>query len=311
MKAVIMAGGQGERIRPITSTTPKPLIPLLGKPTVEYALDLLKNHGFKSAYMTLMYHSEQIISHFDGNSAIELNFAVEQTPLGTAGSVLNATSTDDDVLVISGDTLCDFNLTEIINYHKTKNADVTIVGKRVFDPREYGLITTDLNGKVTGFLEKPSYDGCVTDLANTGVYVLSKSALEMIPEGKSDFAQDLFPKIMKNNMNIYCYEETGFWQDIGDVKSYIACSEYILRKPAGFSIDGHRMLDGSVMKGNYEYTGARINAPVFIGENVKIQTGAVVNAGTVIGDNVTVSRGAKLHGCIVMNGAFIGEGAMR
>ncbi len=309
MQAIIMAGGEGTRLRPLTCNMPKPLAPLCGRPVLEYILDLLISNSFNKATLTLMYQGEKIVSHFDDNkyNGLTLDYSFEEIPLGTAGCVKLAQS-DDEVLVISGDAMCDFDLTSAIEFHRSNNADATIVVKKVIDPREFGLVLFNEQGKITGFIEKPSFSSCVTDMANTGVYILSKSALELIPQDKkSDFAMDIFPQMMKNNMRLFAYEESGYWCDIGDFKSYLRCQADILEGKVACRLNGHRDLYGGVVNESASYRGARINYPCYIGKNVSIGTGAVIEACSVICDNVTIGINSKIHGSVILDGAFIGE----
>lgn len=311
MNAVIMAGGEGTRLRPLTCNMPKPLAPLCGKPVVEYILELLKKHGFRQAVFTLRYQGEKIVSHFDDDEydGIALSYTFEKEPLGTAGSVKNAVGASDAVLVISGDAMCDFNLSAAMEYHRRTGAKATIIAKKVPDPREYGLVLAGEDGRVQSFLEKPSYESCVTDLANTGVYILSKEVLDMIPEGQSDFAQDIFPKMLKNGMEIYAYEDSGYWCDIGDFNSYIRCQQDMLAGRVDCELPGHKTLGGILTLSGAEFKGARLTPPIYIGKNVRIAPGAVIDSGSVLCDDVTVCRGAKIHGSILLEGAYVGERA--
>lgn len=311
MKAVIMAGGEGTRLRPLTCTSPKPLAPLCGKPAVFYILELLKSHGFTEAVFTLRYQGEKIEESFDDNSykGTALSFKYEASPLGTAGSVKNAVG-NEDTLVISGDALCDFDLTAAIDFHKRKGSKATIIVKKVADPREYGLVQTDHDGRIIGFLEKPSYEGCVTDLANTGVYILSKEVMEgMSRDRPLDFAADVFPALLRDNIPLYAYEESGYWCDIGDFSGYLSCQKDMLAGKVNCSIPGHKTLNGTISGGSSDYRGVRITPPVYIGKNVKISPGAVIDSGSVIGDDVTICAGAKIHGSVILDGAYIGERA--
>jgi mannose-1-phosphate guanylyltransferase/phosphomannomutase len=186
MKTIIMAGGEGKRLRPLTCSLPKPLLPLLEKPIIEYILDLLCFHKISSAVITTGYMAEKIEEHFPIKKyrGIDLSFSSEDTPLGTAGSVKNAMKgIRDDVLVISGDALCDFNLSEAIKFHRNQKSSVTIIGKKVSDPREYGLLEVS-GDRVSGFLEKPDFSKVLSSIANTGIYILSERILSLIPDGK-------------------------------------------------------------------------------------------------------------------------------
>lgn len=309
MQAIIMAGGEGTRLRPLTCNMPKPLAPLCGRPVLEYILDLLKSNSFDKATLTLMYQGNKIVSHFDEDNynGIELDYSFEETPLGTAGCVKLAQK-EDEVLVISGDAMCDFDLSAAIEFHRNNNADATIIVKKVIDPREYGLVLFDETGRITGFVEKPSFSSCITDMANTGVYILSKSVLDLIPENKkSDFAQDIFPEILKRDMRLFAYEEAGYWCDIGDIKSYIRCQKDMLEGKVSCNLKGHKELDGLVTFSPVNYKGVKITPPCYIGKNVLIGAGSVIEAGSVICDNVTISKNSKIHGSVILEGAFIGE----
>lgn len=208
MKAIIMAGGKGMRLRPLTLKVPKPLQPLLNRPIIFYILDLIKDNGIDEAVLTLGYRGEMIQNELLDYEGIELDFSFEETPLGTAGGVLKAAmGYDGDVIVISGDAMCDFELAAAIKFHYDNQSDATIIAKKVDDPREYGLICADDSGRITSFLEKPSYADCITDLANTGIYILSQKALSLIPKDNvCDFAQDIFPQMLSRDMRLYCYE---------------------------------------------------------------------------------------------------------
>lgn len=310
MQAIIMAGGEGTRLRPLTCDKPKPLAPLCGKPVIMYILELLQTYGFKKATLTLMYKADRIIDTFDDDKYedIELDYSIEKNPLGTAGCVKLA-SYEDDVLVISGDAMCDFDLNSAIKFHKQKQADATIIVKKVIDPREYGLVLNDKDGKITGFIEKPSFESCTTDLANTGVYILSKSALDMIEQGKKkDFAADIFPLMLKNSMKLYAYEEKGYWCDIGDFKSYLRCQQDMLEGKVKCRIDGHRQLDGIYTSTtSLRYNGVKIIPPVYIGKNVRIGEGTIIGSGSVICDNVTIGSNCRINACVIHENAFLGE----
>lgn len=176
LKAVIMAGGEGTRLRPLTCDIPKPMARLCGRPVMEYILDLLKTAGTTEAVVTMRYLPQVITDYFqDGEyKGIKLHFVEEDRPLGTAGSVKNAVPDEqEDILVISGDALCDFDLSAAFQFHKSTQAAATLVLAHVGDPREYGLVLTEPSGKIRGFVEKPGWAQAVTDAANTGIYIVS------------------------------------------------------------------------------------------------------------------------------------------
>lgn len=302
MKAVIMAGGEGSRLRPMTCTLPKPMVKLCGRPVSEYILDLLSKHGCTDAIFTLRYHGSQIENHFDSRryKGINLDFSYEDEPLGTAGCVKKAAELggfNDNFIVISGDAMCDFNLTDALSYHIKNEADATIITTQVDDPREYGCVISK-NGFVTGFSEKPSYTGAVSDYVNTGVYILSKKILGLIPPDKMwDFSKNVFPQMLKNGMKLASYEEKGYWCDIGDFTSYKRCQRDMLRG----------LVNCEFKRDIPQTEGAKIIAPCYIGSNVKIGEGTVINPGCVIDDNVTVGKNCKLWESVVCDGAFLSD----
>lgn len=313
MKAIIMAGGEGLRLRPLTCSIPKPMAEICGKTTIEYILDLLKKHKFTNATLAVRYKGDRLLDFLGSEyKSLALEYSFEESPLGTAGSVLKANPNEndinEDILVISGDAVCDFDLTEAIKFHKEHNSIATIITREVSDPREYGLVFAENGGRITSFLEKPSYESCVTNLANTGVYILSSDVLKLIPENtESDFAKDIFPIILKNGMPIFSYEENGYWCDIGDFNSYIKCQKDLLGGAVDCEINGHRTLDNIITNSPSEFKGSRLTAPIYIGKNVNIARGVIIDKGSVISDNVTICRGAKIHGSVILNGAYIGE----
>ena len=310
MQTVIMAGGEGKRLRPLTCSLPKPLLPLLEKPIIEYILDLLTEHSISSAVITTGYLGEKIKRHFPSGKykGIALEFSHEDLPLGTAGSVKKAVGDKrEDTLVISGDALCDFDLSKAVNFHRKRRSAVTIIGKRVEDPREYGLIETDGSGRVLGFLEKPDYSKVSSDLANTGVYILSPKALSLIPKsGQPDFGRDIFPFLLKEGEEISVYEDEGYWCDIGSVKTYISCQHDILKGKVKCARGRELDCDNNLIKTPIP-SGVKILPPVYIGENVVFGRGVTIDSGSVISSRSKILSGAKIKGGIVGEGAFLGE----
>lgn len=303
MQVIIMAGGEGERLRPITSSIPKPLISLCGKPCAEYITELLEREGFEKATMTVSYLGHMLSDYFSGRTRLALDFVFEDTPLGTAGCVKNAWDGKSDVLVMSGDALCSFNLKRLAEYHKDKNALVTIALKRVSDPREYGLCDMNGDGVITGFIEKPSFESCCTDFANTGVYIISSEVLRSIESGKRlDFARDIFPGMLNTN-RVFGIEEEGYWCDIGDIRSLMRCMSDMLDGKTGLEIPAHRDFNGAYYKKQTAFRGVAVRPPVYIGSDVTIMPGAVIEQGSVIEDNAVIGEDAKI------SGSFVGKGA--
>lgn len=316
--AVIMAGGKGTRLLPITSELPKPLAPLLGKPALFYILDLLEQYNFKKAVITLGYMGERIRTAVlnERENIIDIDFSFEQTPLGTAGGVLKALEglrEYDNILVISGDAVCDFDLVAAVKQHGQRKAVATIIGKCVSDPREYGLIycSQGTSERIEEFIEKPSYHNCCTDLASTGVYILSKEILSCIkPNTFCDFAKDVFPKLMKDGKSIYSYKEDGYWCDIGDIKSYMQCQRDILNglvqcrvSDAVESESTARCREAGCDNSQMD----RTRQPRYIGRNTYIAESAQLVGSCVIGDNVSIGENCVVKDSVLLNGVYVGE----
>ena len=228
MKAVIMAGGEGTRLRAVTGARPKPLVPLLGRPLMEHILLLLRQHGFTEVCAALRYRSCDIRSAFgDGRRlGLSMQYRVEDRPLGTAGGVKNCADFcgGEDVLVVSGDAACDFDLSALMRRHKDSGAAVTIALSRQAVPLRYGLAVTDADDRVRSFVEKPGWQRVVTDLVNTGIYALSPRALALVPPGVPfDFARDLFPLLLEREELLLGLPMEGYWTDVGTPLSYYQC----------------------------------------------------------------------------------------
>ncbi|MBR5769659.1 MAG: NTP transferase domain-containing protein, partial [Clostridia bacterium] len=299
MKAVIMAGGEGTRLRPLTCDMPKPMAPLCGRPVMDYTLELLARHGFDEAAVTLMYMPQAIIERFGEEAhGVRLKYYIEEQPLGTAGSVKRASADfGEDFLVISGDGLCDFDLKKITDFHREKGAAATIVLKGMPNPLEYGLVITDADGRVTRFLEKPDWGQALTDLVNTGVYVLSTECMRFVPDGKPfDFGKELFPLLLEKGAAVYGYVESGYWLDIGDISTYISGQFDLLDGRVKFAVPKSPRREG-------------VKPPAWIGENVSIAPGASVGEYAVIGDGCRIAAGASVKNSVVGPGSYVGKRA--
>ena len=310
IKAIIMAGGEGTRLRPLTSTIPKPMLPLLNKPVMEYIIELLKKHNITEIGVTLAYLPKVIEDYFgDGKEfGVNLHYFTEDKPLGTAGSVKNAASfIDEDFIIISGDGLCDFDLTRAIRFHSKKDALATIVTTNVPEPLSYGVIISDDSGKITRFLEKPSWSEVFSDTVNTGIYILKKEVLDYIPENQFyDFSKDLFPKIKSEGL--YSYNAEGYWCDIGSIDSYVSCQQDILAKKADVAIKYQPDVNGNYIGKNTIIAGnVQLTPPVFIGDNCLIKNGVRLGANTVIGDNASIGDFTSVKQSILFHNVIVGR----
>lgn len=227
MKAVILAGGLGTRLRPVTGEHPKPMAPVLGKPMMEHIVELLRQNGYIQICAALHYRAGEIMAHFgDGRKfGVELEYRIETDNLGTAGSVKNCRDFygDEDFLVISADAACDYDLGLLMRAHKEHGAAATLALSAEKIPLRYGLAVTDGEGYIRSFIEKPDWPQVVTDLVNTGIYVLSPRAMERVPDGTFDFGRDLFPKLLREGALLYGQVMQGYWRDIGTPQDYYRC----------------------------------------------------------------------------------------
>lgn len=310
MKAVIMAGGEGTRLRPLTCDLPKPMARLCGRPAIEHIVELLGRNGVDEATVTLRYLPEAIKDNFpDGEyCGVKLKFVEENEPLGTAGGVANAVKDfNDDFIVISGDAMCDFNLKAAMDFHREKGADATLVLSHVADPREYGLVVTEPSGAVKGFVEKPGWAQAITDAVNTGIYIISKKVLSLIPRGQAyDFAKDLFPLMLARNMKLFGFEADGYWCDIGDIGAYTSCQFDMLDGSVDcrFEETGE---NGVYRKGRIPHGNFTVMPPVYIGKGVHIGDFSVIGPYAVIDDDCTIGVGATIKNSVVLPGAYVGD----
>src|SRR5919199_359945 len=245
MKAVVMAGGEGTRLRPLTSNQPKPMVPICGKPCMEHILELLREHGMHDVVVTVAFLPQAIRSYFgDGESlGMRIEYSTEETPLGTAGSVrLAADKLGETFLVISGDALCDVDLTRLIEFHRERGAAATIGLKAVDNPLEFGIVVTDSEGRVERFLEKPSWGQVFSDTINTGIYVIEPEVLRHIPADRPyDFSKELFPLLLEMGRPMYGYVMDGYWQDIGNLEQYRQANFDALDERVRLNVPGVRL----------------------------------------------------------------------
>lgn len=311
MKAVIMAGGEGTRLRPLTCIYPKPMANICGLPIMSHILALLSRHGFTKAAATLLYMPDKIQEYFGEESAgIKLSYFEETTPLGTAGSVKNCQSfLDGDFLVISGDSLCDLDLTAAVNFHKTRNADVTLILYRVDNPLEYGVTLVNKDGDVTGFIEKPSWSNAFSDTVNTGIYIFKNECLSLIPDNKPfDFAKDLFPLMMNTGKRLCGYIAEGYWNDIGSSTAYLTSSISLMDGRVNCFIPYPEKTAG-IYSGSEIPDNVKIFAPSVIGKDVEISAGAVIGPHAFLADGVSLGEQAGVKRSVILPHAKIGAGS--
>lgn len=315
MKAVVMAGGEGSRLRPLTINRPKPMVPIANRQVLGHILELLRRHNFTEAVATLQYRADDIQNYFgDGAQAgIPLSYSVEPHPLGTAGSVKYAEkflARDEPFLIISGDALTDFDLSEIVAFHKRVGAAVTITLCRVPNPLEYGVIIVNNEGRIERFLEKPSWGEVISDTVNTGIYVVSPHVLDDIdPDVPFDFSKDLFPRLMQKGAPLYGYIANGYWCDIGNIAEYMRATADLLTGKVNLgeiapNIGGNIFAEEDVDIA----PDAQLFGPIYLGQGVKIKGGVVIHGPTAIRPFTIVDNRAHIDRSIILRNAYIGEG---
>lgn len=315
MLAVLMAGGSGTRLRPLTCDLPKPMVPILNKPIAEHIINLLRHHHISRVIATLHYLPDVMKDYFQNGSDfdVEIIYSVEEDqPLGTAGCVKNvAKLLNETFLVISGDSITDFDLQAAIDFHYQKQAKATIVLTRVPNPMEFGVVITDKEYRIRRFLEKPSSSEIFSDTVNTGIYILEPEVLDYLPENEEcDFSQDLFPLLLERGEPMYGYIAEGYWCDVGHLDAYREAQYDALygKVKLQFAYEA-RSREVWIGQNTYIDPSVKIEAPVVIGSNCRIGPRTTIEAGTAIGDNVTIGADAELKRPIIWNGAVIGDDA--
>jgi mannose-1-phosphate guanylyltransferase/phosphomannomutase len=315
MKAVIMAGGSGTRLRPLTSSLPKPMVPVANKPMAEHIVDLLKRHGLNDIIFTLWYLPDAIRDYFgDGTEfGVRVKYSTEEgRPLGTAGCVKAVQDElDSTFIVISGDSLTDIDLTKAVKFHKEKKSKATIVLKRVENPLEYGVVITDNEGKIQRFVEKPGASEIFSDTVNTGIYILEPEVLLYVVMGREqDFSNDLFPLLLLRNEPLYGYVADGYWCDVGNLAVYRQANQDVLEGKVQVQIDLPQIREGVwVGEGTEIDASAKLEAPVMIGKNCRIGRECEIDSFTVIGDNTVVQEKVSLKRPVIWSNGYIGNQA--
>ncbi len=299
MRAVIMAGGFGTRLRPLTAHLPKPLVPVGNVPILEHAVGLLRRHGFTDLLVLLYFLPESITDHFGDGSrwGVQMTYLTPPSDLGTAGAVkFAAAQLAEPVVIVSGDVLTDFELQAAVRFHRETRAEATIVLTRVESPLQFGIVITDGSGRITRFLEKPSWGQVFSDTINTGIYVLEPSVIEAIPAHRPyDFGKDLFPALLQAGQSLYGFVAEGYWRDVGDLVEYRVAHLDLLQGKLKLRIPGRRL--------------ERAPEQVWLDEGARVDATARLAGGVIVGRGARVERGARITNSVIGPGAVIGEGA--
>jgi len=323
IKSVIMAGGKGTRLRPITYSIPKPIVPIAGKPCITYLLDSFYNAGIKDNIITTGYKFDSLITKIIENKYKDQSilFSVEKEPAGTAGSIKTISKFLDDTFVVgSGDILSDFNIKDILDFHKKNNSKITIVLTEVKDPSQFGIVELKDN-KIVKFMEKPSESEKFSNLVNTGIYVIEPEILDYIKDIPYDFAKDLFPRLLRKNIDIYGYLGKGVWLDTGRPNDLIKANQIMIDKYGknyndefikgkniivtmskfyGNTISESYIGNGIRMKKNININNSAIYDNVNIDDNVNIEN-------SILMENVTIKNNTKIKNSVIMRNCIVGE----
>lgn len=299
MKAVIMAGGFGTRIHPLTIDMPKPMIPLVNRPIMEHIVNLLKRHGITDLVLLLFHQPEEIKKYFgDGSEfGVHITYVTPLEDFGTAGAVKAAARhLDERFMIISGDLLTDFDLSKIISFHEEMHAKATITLTSVTDPLQFGVVITDRKFRITKFLEKPGWGEVFSDTINTGIYILEPEVLELIPDGENrDWSKDVFPKMLENEEALYGCNMQGYWADIGNPEAYLQACHDICKGKVAVQIAEPPNPAGST---------------IFISPDAQVSEQATLSGMVVLGDNTRVKGNAQLMNCVVGRNCLIEEDAV-
>jgi mannose-1-phosphate guanylyltransferase/phosphomannomutase len=308
-----MAGGEGTRLRPLTSNQPKPMLPMANIPMMEHVVNLLRRHGYEDIVVTVAFMANAIRTYFgDGSEfGVRMVYATESTPLGTAGSVRNARDElDERFLVISGDVLTDIDLTQVVQFHDKRGGVATLALKAVDNPLEFGIVITREDGSIERFLEKPTWGQVFSDTINTGIYVLEPEIFDFIPDGQSvDFSGDSFPQALEAGKELYGYVADGYWEDVGTLEAYVKSHQDILDERVRVDVNGFQLRPGVWLgKGAEIDPSVELVGPALIGDNCIIGSGARIGEYCTLGRNVRIGDNAALQRSVVHDNTYLGSG---
>jgi mannose-1-phosphate guanylyltransferase len=312
MQAVILVGGLGSRLRPITYDVPKALVPLRNRPFMGYMLDFLRNGGLDGAVLSLGYLPDPIQEYLCEHDlqGFSVDYAVEEHALGTAGGIKNAQEylRGGPVVAVNGDVLSGTDLRHLVEVHENTDALATITLTSVEDPTAYGLVEVDHEMVVRRFLEKPAADEVTTNLVNAGIYVLEPEILEMIPPGREvSIEREIFPELQAMG-RLRAHVSSSYWRDIGTPRSYLAASQDVLSGAVGAPREGFEYceVNPSVRKGK----NVKLLPPVAVAEGCDIGSGATIGGRSSLAPGCRVGEGAVVEGSILLEGAAVEAGAV-
>lgn len=312
MKAIILVGGEGLRLRPLTCNLPKPMVPIVNRPFLEHMVEHLKRHHVDEIILAICYLPDRIQRHFgDGSSfGVKLSYAVEQTPLGTGGAVKNAEQfLHDTFLVFNGDIFSDLDLTDMIRFHRAHKAKATIALTPVEDPTAYGVVELDSQDRVKGFIEKPSPERVTSNLINAGTYVLEPEVLSLIPPGvRCMLERGLFPDLVERGIPFYGYRSHAYWIDTGKPSDYFRLHHDLLMGKAVSRLPGKPMADDIWLEeGCKIHTSVKLIGPIVMGGGCTIEQDVYISGPTVLGSGCIIGQGSTIDEAILWQNVKLGK----
>ena len=318
MKAMVLAAGKGMRLFPLTGVLPKPMAPVADKPIIQHIFELLSRTGVDETHANVHHLADVVLDHYGEETKVggmDVRFHREQRLMGTAGGVKNvAEAFEETFVVVMGDALTDVDVREVVDFHKEKKAAVTIALIPVEDTTEYGVAVLDGEKSIVGFQEKPGPEEAISNLANTGIYVLEPGALSYVPEGAFfDFAKDLFPRLLEAGERVAGYNVRGsYWSDIGTLSAYKKAQRDVLAGLVKVEVDGElwgRNLWIGEKARIHPSAYGRIEGKAFIGTGAEVGRDASLSEGATVGRHCRVGDGATVRGSVLLPGATVGAGA--
>jgi mannose-1-phosphate guanylyltransferase len=312
VKAVILVGGEGTRLRPLTYSTVKAMVPVLNKPFIEYIIHYLSRYSVREIILAMGYKPDSIIDHFNSIHGLnsKLVYSVEASPLGTAGAVKNAAKyLEETFFIFNGDIFTDIDLADMLSSHKRRNSKLTIALAAVDDPTQFGVVETDSDQGITRFVEKPGKDEITTNRINAGVYIMEPEILQRIPQDRfCMFERDIFPVLVAEGEPVFGYKTDAYWIDTGTPEKYLQLTRDLMHgKSQHVSFQNHHI---EVSEYSTVHPGARLHGPILVGRNCKISKNTLLKGPIVIGTECTIEAGCEMENCILWHNVTIGKGSI-
>jgi NDP-sugar pyrophosphorylase family protein len=300
MKTLVLAGGFGTRLRPLSCSRPKMLFPIANKPLIDYNLEALSNDGVNTVILAVYYMAESLVRYL-GPTKYDLGimYSREQRPLGTGGPIKKAKDmlNGDSFMVMNGDILTDFDYHRLLNYHKEKGGIATIALTQVNDPTRYGSVELDWEGRITRFVEKPEQGKAPSNLINAGIYIMEPEIFEYIPDGrKVRIETEVFPQLAEEQ-KLYGFESHGFWMDIGEPQDYLGANAMMLEKQNNVHFGEGVDIDPT----------ATVTKPCSFGDNVRIGADSIIGPNVSLGNDVQIGKGCRVENSVIFPGAVIAD----